>query len=65
MPEKTPAADRHHGGPGSSQQNADKPKPPNAPDPRTGGSTNTPRSQVSGGGGERDEHHTHDPRTKS
>jgi hypothetical protein len=64
---------RFHGGPGSSQQDATKPKPeakrhgPEAerhgPEPRQ---RRTPaRSRVSGGGGERDKHHTHNPRTKS
>ena len=58
---------RYHGGPGSSQRDATKPKPEgearHGPEPRQ---RRTPdRSRVSGGGGERDKHHTHDPRTKS
>ncbi len=74
MPDKNPAADRSHGGPGSSHENAGKP----GQDSRrraSGGHSNTPpvpgqptnpdHSQLSGGGGERDKHHTHDPRTKS
>jgi hypothetical protein len=64
MPRKHPAADRSRGGPGSSRQNAAKPKPERrgpAPDEPT----NYERSRVSGGGGERDSHHAHDPRLKS
>ena len=49
------------GGPGSSDQNAKAPldlrKPPADADNR-----NT--AKVSGGGGERDHHHTHDPAAK-
>ncbi len=70
---KTPAADRSHGGPGSSHERADAPHEPPAPrgsggrdnaPPPAGRPTNPDRSEVSGGGGERDRHHTHDPRTK-
>lgn len=76
MSMKTPAADRSHGGPGSSHEDAtkaDAPEPTGkrasgghsneAPTP--GSATNPDRSVLSGGGGERDKHHTHDPRTKS
>lgn len=74
MPNKNPATDRSHGGPGSSHENADKPggdnhrrssggRDNNPPEP--GQPTNPNRSEVAGGGGERDKHHTHDPRTKS
>jgi hypothetical protein len=74
MPDKHPNTDRHHGGPGSSGQDAAKPhaephrsgsggRDNNPPSP--GETTSPDRSQVSGGGGERDKHHTHDPRTKS
>ncbi|MGH7087668.1 MAG: hypothetical protein ACREFQ_02075 [Stellaceae bacterium] len=61
---KTEAADRSHGGPGSSHQNAKKPagREPRGPEPGT--PTNSSRSRVSGGDGERDRHHTHDPKTK-
>lgn len=49
------------GGPGASHENAKAPleinKPP-ADDPARD------RSRVSGGGGERDRHHTHDPKSK-
>jgi hypothetical protein len=61
---KTAAADRSHGGPGSSQRDRTKPKRATARVP-PGEPTNSRRSRISGGGGERDAHHTHDPRTKS
>ena len=52
-----------HGGPGASHEDASKPKPVKAK-----GSPDKPdrgeRSRISGGGGERDSHHTHDPRSK-
>jgi hypothetical protein len=58
---KTPASIRQ-GGPGASHENAKAPlkidKPPAESDQRS-------RSKVSGGGGERDSHHTHDPRKKA
>ena len=57
---KTPAANRHHGGPGSSQQAPDRPDPTEGRGPQTGAPTNTTRSNVSGGGGERARHHTHE-----
>jgi hypothetical protein len=57
---KTPASIRH-GGPGASHENAKAPfeieKPPADDDRR-------PRSKVSGGGGERDKHHSHAPEPK-
>ena len=57
---KTPASIRQ-GGPGASHENAKKPlevkKPPAESDQRS-------RSKVSGGGGEADKHHSHDPRKK-
>jgi hypothetical protein len=49
------------GGPGASHENAKDPleiKKPPADDERRN------RSRVSGGGGERDRHHTRDPKTK-
>jgi hypothetical protein len=58
---------RPYGGPGSSHQDATKPKPEaderHGPEPRQRRTAD--RSRVSGGGGERDKHHTHDPRMKS
>lgn len=56
---KTPAADRHHGGPGSSHQDASKPQPEARTGPNPGSPTSDPKSHVSGGG-ERDRHHAHD-----
>ena len=58
--QKTPASIRQ-GGPGASHENAKAPldvkKPPADEDDRS-------QSQVSGGGGEKDSHHTHDSRSK-
>ncbi|MER9023583.1 hypothetical protein NKI01_13570 [Mesorhizobium sp. M0815] len=57
---KTPASIRQ-GGPGAAHENAKKPlsveKPPADSDLRS-------HSKVSGGGGERDSHHIHDPEKK-
>jgi hypothetical protein len=57
---KTPNTIRQ-GGPGASHENAKAPlevkKPPAESDRRS-------RSKVSGGGGERDSHHTRDPEKK-
>jgi hypothetical protein len=58
-------ADRSHGGPGSSHQDASKPSAPRHDHPEPGQPTNPNRSRVSGGGGERDRHHSHDPAVKS
>jgi hypothetical protein len=65
MSRKTDAADRSRGGPGSSRQDATKPAPPRKSGPEPGTPTNPNRSRVSGGGGERDRHHTHKPATRS
>lgn len=58
--QKTPASIRQ-GGPGASHENAKAPlevkKPPADDESRT-------RSNVSGGGGEQDRHHTHEPERK-
>lgn len=62
---KTEHADRTRGGPGSSHQDANDPrKPPAQAKPEPGQPTNPSQSRVSGGGGERDSHHTHNPGTK-
>jgi len=70
---KTPAADRSHGGPGSSQETETKHGghpgrasggKPNA-EPTPDAPTSDRDSHVSGGGGERDKHHSHDTKTKS
>ncbi|KQP29966.1 hypothetical protein ASF49_14945 [Methylobacterium sp. Leaf104] len=62
---KTPAADRHHGGPGSSHQDGSKPQAQGQDGPIPGSPANDTRSHVSGGGGERDRHHAHDTDSKS
>jgi hypothetical protein len=61
---KKPAADRSHGGPGSSEQDRTKPGHAERSGPPPGEPTNTRHSRVSGGGGERDSHHTHNPPEK-
>jgi hypothetical protein len=58
---KTEHADRSHGGPGSAHQDATEPRTREAKHPLPDEPTNRERSKVSGGGGERDLHHTHDP----
>lgn len=63
MPEKTPETHRW-GGPGSSHENRDRPEPHKGDPRRPGEPTNTPYSHVSGGGGERDRRHSHDPTEK-
>lgn len=49
------------GGPGASHENARAPKTVSKPPPD---SYQRRHSHVSGGGGERDEHHTHEPEQK-
>jgi hypothetical protein len=61
---KTEHANRHHGGPGSSEQRPDRPDPTEGRGPAPGEPTNGPQSDVSSGGGVRDTHHTHNPREK-
>lgn len=65
MSRKTDAADRSHGGPGSSKQDATKPAAPRRSETTPGTPTNPNRSRVSGGGGERDRHHAHKAATRS
>ena len=60
MPDKHPNTERW-GGPGASHEDRSKPQPPK--EAQTG-PTNPRQSQVSGGGGERDDKHVHDPATK-
>lgn len=62
---KIPETNRHHGGPGSSHQDRSEPYRAERRGPEPGEPTNTERSRVSGGGGERDRHHTRDPALKS
>jgi hypothetical protein len=66
MPRKqdqTDIADRERGGPGS-ETNTRRPVPSEHRPPEPGEPTSSDRSRVSGGGGERDRHHTHDPSKK-
>jgi hypothetical protein len=51
MPDRTPSADRHHGGPGSSHQNADKPLKEEQHGPKPGEPTNPDRSRSQAGAG--------------
>ncbi len=66
--EHKPQTDRHGGGPGSSHQGGShghttrERNEHNKPEPDQ--PTNPPKSRMSGGGGERDSHHTHDPAMK-
>ena len=54
------------GGPGSSKQDRSHPEKFHKEAATTPGSPTSGRSsKVSGGGGERDKHHSHDPKTKS
>jgi hypothetical protein len=57
---KSPATIRQ-GGPGASHENAKAPLQVKKPPPE---SDLKRRSKVSGGGGERDSHHTHNPSMK-
>ncbi|WP_458428566.1 hypothetical protein [Methylorubrum populi] len=61
---KTPAADRHHGGPGSSHQRPDRPDPTEGKGPSPNAPTSGSHSAVSGGGGEQDRHHRHGDTSK-
>jgi len=61
---KVEQSNRHHGGPGSSHQRPDLPDPTDDRGPASGQPTNTRQSDVSGGGGVRDSHHTHDASDK-
>lgn len=62
--DKTDAAKRTHGGPGS-ERNSRSPRQHKREAPLPGEPTNPNRSRVSGGGGERDRHHTHNPAMKA
>jgi hypothetical protein len=69
MPAKHPNTLRH-GGPGASGENAKRAPSDQRPaaaerrGPEPGAPTSGRKSQVAGGGGERDSHHTHNPRDK-
>lgn len=63
MPDKNPNTHRW-GGPGSSHENRNEPEPRKGAPRHLGEPTNTPYSHVSGGGGERDRHHSRDAKGK-
>lgn len=60
-----PNTDRHHGGPGSSHQDRSKPSVESDHGPTPDSPTNHAKSGVSGGGGERDAHHTHSTKDRA
>ncbi len=65
--DRKPETDRTGGGPGSSHQggghgHTTRDRHDHGPEP--GDPTNPRKSRLSGGGGERDSHHTHDPEQK-
>ena len=66
MPKKHPDTERF-GGPGASHEDRKHPekfhKEKEGPEP--GEPTSGRSSKISGGGGERDKHHSHDPKYKS
>ncbi|WP_424134718.1 hypothetical protein [Roseomonas chloroacetimidivorans] len=66
MPKGNADTDRSAGGPGSSHQGGNHGHAHREKGGHTvpGAPTNAAKSQVSGGGGERDSHHTHDPKMK-
>ena len=63
MPDKHPNTHRW-GGPGASHEDRTEPEPKRGDSRSPGEPTNTPFSHVSGGGGERDRKHSHDPHEK-
>lgn len=65
MPDKHPNTERW-GGPGASHEDASEPKPPKVKtDDGQQEWAGESRSRVSGGGGELDAKHSHDPQHKS
>ena len=66
MPHKNSNTERF-GGPGSSKQDRQHPEKYTSSEETTqpGAATSGRSSKISGGGGERDKHHSHDPRYKS
>ena len=64
MPDKHPNTERW-GGPGASHEDRTEEKVEKRDTRAKGESTNTAFSGVSGGGGERDRHHSHDPDQKA
>ncbi|MYZ49073.1 hypothetical protein [Propylenella binzhouense] len=64
MPERNKAAERF-GGPGSSHQNREHPEQSDPHGPNPVDRKSRKNSGTSGGGGEPDRHHAHDPRGKA
>ena len=64
MPDKHPNTERW-GGPGASHEDRKERRPEDNSQRDSERPTNTKNSQVSGGGGERDVNHTHNPATKN
>ena len=62
--DKNPATERI-GGPGSSHENRKDPEKSKPRGQHPIGTQSTKQSGVSGGGGEPDNHHSHDPRGKT
>lgn len=63
MSNKNPNVERV-GGPGASHENRKNPEKSAPKAPRPEDSHSEKRTGISGGGGERDSHHTHDPELK-
>ena len=63
MPDRNPTADRW-GGPGASHENAKQARPDPTVKDRDDADRYSRHSKVSGGGGEADVHHAHDPDRK-
>ena len=63
MPRKHPPTSRV-GGPGAAHENAREPEKSRPRGKRPEDEGNPRRSDISGGGGERDSHHTREPRLK-
>jgi hypothetical protein len=64
MPGKHPETARV-GGPGAAHENRKQPKKSRARGPHPTLKKSTRHSGISGGGGEPDKHHSHDPRGKA
>lgn len=63
MSNKHPNTERI-GGPGAAHENHQEPHKSRPPQPRPEDGKSDKRTGISGGGGERDSHHTHEPRLK-
>jgi hypothetical protein len=63
MPHRHPDTERW-GGPGASHEDRTKPRPPGDKPGAPMASADTRHSAISGGGGEPDRHHGHDPEAK-